>query len=182
MLEKVRYTDLKHYSSVEAFTGGYAYDDLHYAYLLSVGGRESSVKAVVSGLLAGYSVRVGPEGIVELERAPGSKYRVLGQRLPSGLMHEIVAAEEFFTPGRNGRKLLYLPEGRDAARAVYETIKRAYAVPMIPEWSDWLYEKLQEIYALRPLLGTVRVMDLKVDEELLDELISEGVKTGELSF
>ena len=64
----------------------------------------------------------------------------------------------------------------------YEVVRSSYAVPLIPEWSRWLYGKLADVEALGELSGTRTVLTLDADEELLDELISEGVATGEIGF
>jgi hypothetical protein len=65
---------------------------------------------------------------------------------------------------------------------VYTTIKRNYSVPLIPEWSKWLYKKMKHENCLEELSGIRKVIRLSVSEEELDSLISEGIKNGEIDF
>ena len=58
----------------------------------------------------------------------------------------------------------------------------AYPVPLVREWSGWLYRRLVQEGHVRELRGTRKVLKMALGEELLDSLVSEGVKSGEISF
>jgi hypothetical protein len=183
MLEKVRYTDYYREIHVEAFTDDYAYDEYSSLYLLSVAGHDSSVKAITSALVSGRRIEILSRDIVSVGTEFGQKYRILTSKLPNALLHQVVAAEGFFkSRGDSGSKLLYIAEEKDTAPVLYEAIKNGYPVPLIPEWSEWLYEKIKEENGLEQLSGTKKVLKLNLNEEYLDSLISEGVKSGEIVF
>jgi hypothetical protein len=182
MLERVRYLDEQKGIGVDAFTDGYAYDDYHRVYLLSAAGRESNVKAITSAVTCGQQVDIVGRQTVTVTKAYGEKYRVLGTRLPSGMIHQVMLSEGFLeTAGANG-KLIYVGEGQDVRTAVYEAVRTGFAVPLVPGWSEWLYDRLRESDAVTELAGTRRVVRLSASEDVLDELVSEGVRSGEIRF
>jgi len=181
MLEKVRYVDYSNCSDVEAFTDGYSYDDYSCLYLLSVAGRDSSVKAITSALVTGGRVEILADPVVEAWAPYGERYRILSTKLPDAVLHQIVLAAGFFKSQDARQRLLYVDE-QDPAGVVYEAVSRGFPVPMIPDWSEWLYDRLRQEGYLDELRGTRRVLRLRVSEESLDALISEGVRSGEISF
>lgn len=180
MIEKARYEDLERGIAVEAFTDGYVYDEHGHAYLLSAAGRESSVKAISSAIISGLEVEVMSKPAIAIRKRYGESYRVMSGRLPSGILQQLVVSERFFDGHEYGEELIYVPSGEQPATVVYHTVRGSYPVPLIPEWSAWLYERLVEEGGLRELLGTHRVLGLTTDEEMLDALVSEGVQEGEI--
>lgn len=182
MLERVRYVDERRGIGVDAFTDGYAFDDYHRPYLPSAAGRESNVKAITSAVTCGEGVDIVGLRTVSVTKAYGEKYRVLGTKLPSGLIHQVMLSEGFLeTDGANG-KLIYVPEGQDIRTAVYKAVRTGFAVPLVPEWSAWLYDGLRDSGAVTELTGSKRVVRLSATEDMLDELVSEGVRSGEIRF
>jgi hypothetical protein len=181
MLEKVRFRDYVKGVDVQAFTDGYAYDEHSRLYLLSVAGRDSSVKAITSAVVSGETVEILSDGVTELYPSYGTKYRILGGRLPGAALHQVVAGEGFFKTADRPESLLYAEDG-DSARIVYEAVRRGYPVPVVPEWSDWLYRKLKGNGYVNEMKGNRKVLRLSVNEGLLDFLISEGIASGEISF
>ena len=182
MLEKVRYLDYARGISVEAFTDGYAYDDYSCLYLLSVAGRDSSVKALSSALVSGRTLEILSDEIIETCPSYGQKYRILSTKLYPGLLHQIACAEILLRPADHREKYLCIFDNTDPAGMVYETLRDSWPVPVIPEWSVWLYGKLQQEGILEELHGNRKVVKLNADEEQLDDLISEGLRNGEISF
>jgi len=182
MLEKVRYSDPYGGIGVEAFTDGYAYDDYLHLYLLSAAGRDSSVKAITSAVTSGRYVDILSDRVITVNKPYAESYRILSSKPASGFLHQVVLSDRFFNCEPLGNKLIYVPDGDDVAAAVYEAVRSNYAVPLIPEWSQWLYEKMAEQMALEQLSGNRRVLRLSADEELLDDLVSEGVRNGEITF
>lgn len=181
MLEKVRFRDYNNGIDVEAFTDGYAHDEYSYLYLLSVAGHDSSVKAITSALVSGRTIQVMSEPIIEAGASYGQKYRIMSTRLPGTLLHQMVASEGFFRSSDGPANLLYVDED-DPAPLVYEAIRSGYPVPVIPEWSDWLYKRLRQEGHVHELEGTKKVLTLTLAEETLDGLISDAVSNGEISF
>jgi hypothetical protein len=182
MLERVRYLDEKRGIGVDAFTDGYAYDEYQRVYLLSAAGRESNVKAITSAVTCGEQVDIVGRRVVTVTKAYGEKYRVLGTRLPSGLVHQVMLSEGFLEREGTRGKLIYVGDGQDVRTAVYEAVKTGFAVPLVPEWSGWLYDRLRESEAVSELTGSRRVVRLSASEDVLDELVSEGVRSGEIRF
>ena len=176
------YADPERGIGVEAFTDGYAFDLHERVYMLSVAGHDSSVKAVTAALVSGRPIDVVADRTITLTKPYGEHYRVLSSKLPSAFLHQMVVSPRFSDAGEDGQRLIYIGEGEEADAILYEVVRGSYAVPLIPEWSRWLQEKLADVEALGELSGTRRVLTLDADEELLDELISEGVATGEISF
>jgi len=178
----VRYRDHYRGIDVQAFTDGYAYDEYSGLYLLSVAGHDGSVRAISSALVSGRTVEIASKPVIEAWAPFGAKYRILSGKLASGLLHQLVVADGFFRSADARDKLLYVDRPEDAARLVYEAVRSGHPVPLIPEWSEWLYEKLRREEHVEELLGTKKVLRLRLDEELLDSLVSEGVGSGEITF
>ena len=182
MIEKVRYSDYDKGIDVEAYTDGYAYDEYNSLYLLSVAGYDSSVKAITSAFLSWKDIEILTENPLSFRKGFAGRYRVLGTKVGHGLLHQIVLADGFFKFSDAGHKLVYIDKEEQAPEMVYNSIKKSYSVPLIPEWSEWLYKKLKQENCLEELLGTKKVIKIDVCEEKLDSIISEGVKNGEISF
>jgi hypothetical protein len=182
MLEKVRYADYMKGVGVEAFTDGYAYDEYSCLYLLSVAGRDSNVKAITSAVVSGRRIQIMSDSVIEAGSSFGEKYRILSAKLPDALLHQVVVAEGFFRPDKERDRLLYVDGAQDTARLVYDAVRDGYPVPLIPEWSEWLYEKLRQENQAQELQGTRKVVRLSVDEESLDTMISEAVRSREIRF
>jgi len=181
MLEKVAYVDEVNGNRVEAFTDGYAYDEYRCVCLLSVAGRESNVKAVTSAITGGRPVQVAGAEQTELCAPFDRHYRIKGTKLPGSLLHQVVADEGFYPVAGEGPRLVYAGDA-EPADAVYEAVRSACPVPLIPEWRDWLYRALVEEGYAQELLGNRKVVRLDVDEAGLDALVSEAVKRKEIQF
>lgn len=182
MLEKVRYEDYSKEVEVEAFTDGYAYDQYSHLYLISVAGYEARVKAITSALVSGRDIEIVGKDTTSVCQDFSQKYKILSTKLGSGLLHQVVLAEGFFKSSDNGNRLLYFDNESDAPELVYNSIKKGYSVPLIPEWSQWLHRKLKQEDCLGELSGTKKVIKLSVSEEQLDSFIAEGVKKGKIRF
>ena len=182
MLEKVRFTDYAKGIDVQAYTDGYACDEYASLYLLSAAGHEAQVKAITSALLTGRYIEILSDTPLEVHTRWGGKYKILTSRLPSGLSHQILLSDEFSPSSERRDRLLYIDREEETPTKVYESIKKSCSVPIIPDWSRWLYERLEEEGDLKTLSGTRKVLRLDFDEEYLDHLVSEGVRSGELTF
>jgi len=181
MLEKVRHYDYYKAVHVECYTDGYSYNDYNELYLVSVLGQDSAVKAVTAAAVAGKEIEIIEDYTTSVFANRYEKYRILSTKLPSGLLHQIVAAEGFFTQ-EGASKILYVAEGQIVEEVAYRKLQQNYTVPAIPEWAAWLYKKLVENGWVEELKGTAKVLKLNVHEKELDELISEGIKNKEIRF
>jgi hypothetical protein len=182
MLEKVRYADFGSGINTEAYTDGYAYDNYSCLYLLSVAGHDSNVKAITSALVSGRTLEILSDEVIEVCQSFGEKYRILSMKMPSGLLHQIAGAESLLRMDSGREKLLYIGEDSNVANEVYEAVRSSWPVPVIPEWSKWMYRKLCSEGRLEELYGNRKVVKLNTSEELLDDMISEGVRNGEIRF
>jgi len=181
MLQKVRYRDYSKGIHIECYTDGYAYTEYDELYLLSVIGYDSAVKGITSAAVSGREVEIITDYVIRICASRFEKYRILNTKLPSGLLHQIVVAESFFTE-EGMSKIIYVTEQQDTPEVVYHKIQQSYTVPSIPEWAEWLYKKIVENGWVEELEGNVKVLKLDVHEKALDELISEGVKNREITF
>jgi hypothetical protein len=181
-MDKVRYVDYVNGQDVEVFTDGYAHDEYNTIYLLSVCGQDSAVKAITSALVSFKSVEIiAHDDEVNVDTGYNNKYKILTTKLECGQLHQILLSETFFN-NESGEKLIYVEEGTDIIKAVYNQINETYPVPLISEWSQWLYQRIKEAGAITELKGNIKILKLNVTEKGLDELISDGIKSGEISF
>ncbi|MFH1470652.1 MAG: hypothetical protein ABIF01_02805, partial [Candidatus Micrarchaeota archaeon] len=109
MLQKIRHYDHDKGIHVECYTDGYAYNDYNELYLASVVGLDSAVKAVASAAVSGKEIELLGKHATSIFANRYEKYRMLSTKLPSGLLHQIVAAEGFFT-AEGASKILYVAE------------------------------------------------------------------------
>jgi len=170
---------------VEVFTDGYAYDQVtNWLHLISLVGNDSAVKAVSAAMIAHREITIHRDdaSALELTACPYSKYRILSAKLDCGAVHQIVADDRFFRHDGPGSQLLVIPPDDDLATAVYQQVVSRIASPVIPEWAGWICSRLKQDEHLAELKGTVRAVEVDVDEPTLDKIISHGVAEGEISF
>lgn len=181
MLHKVRHYDYYRGIHVECYTDGYAYDAYNELYLLSVVGHDSAAKGVTAAAVSGREIEILTERTISVYAARYENYRILSTKLPSGLLHQIVAVENFFTQ-EGTSKIIYVAQGQNIPQVLYHKIQQSYTVPAIPQWAEWLYKKLIEYECITELKGTVKALKLDAHEKGLDELVSEGIKNKEITF
>jgi len=181
MLQKVRYHDYHKGIHIECYTDGYAYSQYDEIYLLSIVGYDSAVKGITSAAVSNREIDIIADYVLRICASKFERYRILNTKLPSGLLHQIVVAESFFTQ-EGMSKIIYVTKGQNTPEVVYQKIQQSYTMPAIPEWAEWLYKKIIENRSLEELEGNVKVLKLDVHEKALDELISEGVRNKEITF
>jgi hypothetical protein len=181
MLQKLRYQDYYKGIHIECYTDGYAYTEYDELYLLSVLGYDSAVKGITSAAVSGREIQIITDFVITIYASRSERYRILNAKLPSGLLHQIVAAESFFTQ-EGMTKIIHVTQEQNIPEIVYQKIQQTYNVPLLLEWSDWLYKKVLQNGWVERLEGTVNVLKLDLHEKALDELISEGVKNQEILF
>jgi len=181
MLQKLTYHDYHKSIHIECYTDAYAYNEYSELFLLSVVGYDSAVKGLTSAAVTGREIEIITDYTIRINASKFEKYRILNTKLPSGLLHQIVVADSFFTQEEKS-KIIYVTERHNTPEVVYHKIQQSYTVPAIPEWAEWLYSKISENGWVEELEGNLKVLKLDMHEKALDELISEGVKNKEITF
>jgi hypothetical protein len=185
MLDTVVFEEPWRNIKVSAYTDLYAYDPEDGAVLfISLAGNEQAVKAISSAIIACKTFGVRREGEPEhlLNGHPASRYRIMSTKLPGGSLHQIVADSRFWTNSNTESRLVIVPADTQPHEAVYSQCLAPLASPMIRAWAQWVCERLEQMDLLREMAGTLRVVEVAVDERTIDELISEGVRMGQINF
>ena len=68
------------------------------------------------------------------------------------------------------------------ATLIYTQVLVNLASPLIPTWAQWICDRLQQMDRLGEMAGTLKVVEVSADEPLVDELVSEGIRTGQINF
>jgi hypothetical protein len=185
MLDTVVFEESWKDIKVSAYVDQYAYDPVNGALLfISVAGSEQAAKAISSAVVACKAVSIGPEEDSEefIRGHPASRYRIMSAKLSGGALHQITADARFFINNDGQSRLLIIPEGAQPHEIVYKQILEPLASPVIDAWSQWIYERLLAMNRLREMAGTLKVIEVRVDDLVVDELVSEGVRMGIISF
>jgi hypothetical protein len=53
---------------------------------------------------------------------------------------------------------------------------------VIPGWAQWVCDRLQQEERLREMEGILRVVEVVVDERIIDEIVSEGIRMRQINF
>ena len=179
MLEKIRHQDHHKGIRIECYTDGYIYNEYDEFYLISVIGFDSAVKGIISAAVSFKEIEILTETPITLYASRNEKYRILTTKLPSGLLHQIAACESFFTE-EGTSKIIHIPEGANIPQTIYKKIQQSHTIPLIPQWAEWLHQKIIENELLKELRGNIKAYQLNTHEKQLDQLISEGIKNKEI--
>jgi hypothetical protein len=184
-LETVSYEDYARGIRVSVYTDGYSYDlDYDALLIMSLAGPEQAVRALSAAIIDHKTITVRGDNQTELDVnvPPGSRCRVLSTKLGCGTLHQLVVDTRFFPGSQSDSRLLIVPPQNEIAECVYAEVLSALCSPILPEWKHWICEQLRVQGRLREMAGSLRVVEIKVDETTMDEIISEGVRTGILNF
>jgi hypothetical protein len=185
MLDTVVFKEYWRNIKVSAYTDLYAYDPEDGALLfISLAGNEQAVKAISSAIIACKTISIRCEGEPEhlLDGHPGSRYRIMSTKLAGGPLHQIVADSRFHVNSDKDSRLVVVSEGAQMQEAIYAQVLAPLASPLIPSWAQWLCDRLQEIDRLREMTGTLRVAEVSVDETIVDDIVSDGIRMGRIKF
>lgn len=147
---------------------------------LSVLGPHSAVRGILAAAVTQREIRCDslPGGYSAL----GDGGRIMTHALTkeSRIVHGIFLGPEFSTaPDRTGDRAVLDP----TPDKVVEVLKRTFPVPALPEWNGWIYDALKKADLVQPLTGKGATGCLvSVWEDRLDQIISQGVKTGAIRF
>ena len=184
MLDQVVFQE--HWGGIEvsAYTDRYAYDPSDDSFLfISLAGTEQAVKAVSSALISHRIVSVNRRSKreIQLHGSPAAHFRVFSTKLPSGSVHQLVADTRFFG-NETQERCVVIPQGEELPRVVYSQVLCRLASPLIPEWAPWMCAQLKEQGLIQEMEGTLKVVKVRVDEAAVDEIVSEGIRTGRIGF
>jgi hypothetical protein len=185
MLHTVVFEEYWRNIKVSAYTDLYAYDPEDEALLfISLTGNEQAVKAISSAIIAYKTISIRREGEPEhlLNGHPASHYRIMSTKLAGGPLHQIVADARFYVNSEGESRLVIIPEDRQVHEAVYTQVLAPLASPLIPAWAEWLCDRLEQMDRLREMAGTLRVAEVRSDEKIIDEIVSEGIRMGRINF
>jgi len=185
MLDTVVFEECWRNIKVSAYTDLYAYNVEDGAVLfISLAGNEQAVKAISSAIIAYKTVIIRREGQPEhlLHGHPVSRYRIMSTKLAGGSLHQIVVDSRFWINSNTESRLVIIPTDTQPHKAIYSQVLAPLASPMIPAWGQWAFDRLQQMDRLREMAGTLRIVEVAVDERVVDEIVSEGIRMGQINF
>jgi len=185
MLDTVVFEECWRNIKVSAYTDLYAFDPEDGAVLfISLAGNEQAVKAISSAIVACKTFGIKSDGQPEhlLNGHPASRYRIMSTKLAGGSLHQIVADARFGLNSDSESRLVIVPEDKQPHEGIYSQILAPLASPAIPAWTQWVCERLEQDERLREMAGTLRVVDVAVDDRIVDEIVSEGIRMGQINF
>ena len=183
MLHQVVYDEYWRGIKVSTYTDLYAYDPENASLVfVSLAGTEQAVKAISSAIIGCRTVSIlrEPDTEIPVNGHPASHFRVLSTKLPGGAVHQLVVDTRFFGNEDSESRLVIIPQSDDVSRVVYSQVLAHLASPLIPEWSAWICEQLIGQDLIRQMEGTLKVIEVSVSESTVDEIVSEGVRTGRI--
>jgi hypothetical protein len=185
MLDTVVFEECWRNINVSAYTDLYAYNVEDGAVLfISLAGNEQAVKAISSAIIAYKTVIIRREGQPEhlLHGHPVSRYRIMSTKLAGGSLHQIVVDSRFWINSNTESRLVIIPTDTQPHKAIYSQVLAPLASPMIPAWGQWAFDRLQQMDRLREMAGTLGVVEVAIDERIVDEIVSEGIRMGQINF
>jgi hypothetical protein len=185
MLDFVVFENFWQNVKVSAYTDRYAHDPENEALLfISLAGNEQAVKAISSAVIACKTVGIKREGQAEhlVHGHPASRYRIMSTKLAGGALHQIVADTRFYANSEGESRLIVVPDDTQPYEAVYAQVLASLGSPVIPAWSQWIYDRLHEMGRIEEMAGTLKAVEVRVDDHTVDELVSEGIRMGQIYF
>jgi hypothetical protein len=111
-----------------------------------------------------------------------SRYRIMSTKLAGGSLHQIVADARFWLNSNSESCLVIIPSDTQPHEAIYSQVLSPLASPVISAWAQWLCDRLQQMDRLREMESTLRVVEVATDERIVDEIVSEGIRVGQINF
>jgi hypothetical protein len=185
MLDRIVFEPHGRGIEVSAYTDQYAYDpEDNSLVFISMAGTEQAVKAVSSAIIGGQTLSImgADNSEILLNGHPAIHFRVLSTKLPGGAVHQLVVDTRFFGNHKAGAYLVVIPQHEDVSKVVYRQVLTHLASPLLPEWFPWICGQLKEVDRMRVMEGTLRVAQVSADEATVDQMVSRGLRTGQICF
>jgi len=185
MLDQVVFEEPWRGIKVVAYTDRYAYDpDDDSLIFMSLAGTEQAVKAISSAIIGYRTVSIKAEGkkAIQVSGNSAAHVRVFSTKLPTGALHQVLVDTRFLDGNDTRGRLAVCPQEKDLCAVVYSQVLAPLASPLIPEWSPWICGQLKTRGLMRDMAGTMRVVEVHVDEATVDAIISEGVRARRISL
>ena len=183
MLDRIVFEPYGRGIKVSAYTDQYAYDpEDNSLSFISLAGTEQAVKAISSAIIDAQTVSImdADNSEILLDGHPATHFRILSTKLPGGAVHQIVADTRFFGSDAAGAHLVIVPQDEDASRVVYSQVLTHLASPLLPEWAAWIGGQLTDLDRMWEMDGTLRVAQVSADEAMVDQIVSQGLRTGQI--
>jgi len=184
MLDQVIFEEPWRGIHVSAYTDWYAYDPEDDSLLfMSLAGTEQGVKAISSAIIGHQTVSIRREGErgISVHGDPLTHFRVFSTKLPTGALHQVMVDTRFFETGTM-EHFVVIPQGEELSRVLYSQVLSHLASPIVPQWAPWICRMLKRLELLKEKAGTLRVIEVWVDEATVDKIVSEGVRAGQISL
>jgi len=185
MLHQVLFEDYCRGIKVSAYSDFYAYDPEDDSLLfISLAGTEQAVRAISSAIIGYHTVSIRREGntVIRVHGSPAAHTRTWSTKLPSGALHQIVADTRFSDANHTRGRLVVWPQNEDISTAIYSQVLACLASPLLPDWAPWICGQLKKSGFMREMAGTMRVVEVRIDEATVDEIVSEGVRRRHISL
>ncbi|MBO8161702.1 MAG: hypothetical protein H0Z24_08705 [Thermosipho sp. (in: Bacteria)] len=143
---------------------------------------KQELKAFMSNLQKGLKNSLGYDDIASIKNGyVGVEARTTDENLGDGV-HAVI--------WNDSDRVLRVHRGENKVEAVFNWLQSNLQTGLIPEWRQWLYNKLSDKGLVRECKGfdytgkapKVIVIDEAVDTELVRNLKSEGLKSGEIKL
>jgi hypothetical protein len=106
----------------------------------------------------------------------------MSSKLASSVLQQIVVDTRFHVNSDGESRLIVVPDNTQPHEQVYSQVLVSLASPAIPAWSQWIYDRLHQVGRIRGMAGTLKVIEVSVDDHIVDELVSEGIRMGQIYF
>ena len=164
--------------SITAYCDKYAISEDHILYFLSLSGPESAVRGIISAIQAGESITIRGDGACINCRKGLSALRSATSKIAYENMTHGLCLDVSLWEMNENREILLL---KNDPETLYYTLHQHFSITAIPEWKAWIHQKLQQ-YIVRLTSYCVEAFLLKVTEQELDEIISNGIRRREIQF
>ncbi len=163
--------------SMRAYCDRYAVSNQNnILYLLSISGPDSAVRGIIAAIQAGENISIRGDGEAINCRKGISALRSFTTKIPyESLTHGVCVDTSLW---EMNKEILLLKNDQET---VYHILHKYFSITAIPEWKNWIHQKLQEYITPLRCYGTEAFL-LTITEEELDTIISTGCRTGDLKF
>ena len=178
----VRYYSRKSNIWIRAYCDRYAISlEKNILYFISLAGADSAVRGIIAAIHSRENIEIQEsEDNWTLCKKGNSSMRSFGSKIGYENLTHGVCVDNSAVESGEYREMLIVEDSSDA---LYAALHKNFSLTAIPAWKEWIYKKLQQENFLVPLhCGGMQSTLLQITEEQLDNIISAGVRSGELRF